>query len=206
MSKNLFAKATEKTPAKKTAKKDDKLVVSVEGDEFAEKLAKFANLKAQMDELEAELAMSKEFVKNVGVEEYVKLVEKNKTNPGSFIVSSEKGGRVMVLPVKKYKMLDSATAENLTETYGEGVVKETTTFGFNSEVLMRNMDAISDLIMNSEVLTEEDKENLIEAKSTFAIESDTLDKVYTLSKESNRTIIEVIEDFAPQFQLKNAKA
>lgn len=203
---NLFKKATEKAPAKKTAKKDEKILVNVEGSEFAEKLAKFANLKAQMDELEADLAMSKEFVKNVGVEEYVKLIEKNKVNPGSFLVASEKGGRVMILPVKKYKMIDSATAENLTETYGEGVIKETTTFGFNNDILMRNMDAISDLIMNSEVLTDDDKENLIEAKSTFAVESDTLDKVYTLSKESGRSVIEVIEDFAPQFQLKNAKA
>ena len=202
---NIFDKA-KKAPVKKAVKKDEKLVVDVEGVEFAEKLAKFANLKAQMDELEADLAMSKEFVKNVGIEEYVKLIEKNKVNPGSFLVASEKGGRVMVLPIKKYKMLDSVAAESLTETYGEGIVKETTSFGFNTDVLMRNQEAISEMIQNSELISDEDKENLIEAKSTFSVESDTLDKVYTLSKESGRSVIEVIEDFAPQFQLKNAKA
>ena len=142
---NIFDKA-KKAPVKKAVKKDEKLVVDVEGVEFAEKLAKFANLKAQMDELEADLAMSKEFVKNVGIEEYVKLIEKNKVNPGSFLVASEKGGRVMVLPIKKYKMLDSVAAESLTETYGEGIVKETTSFGFNTDVLMRNQEAISEMI------------------------------------------------------------
>jgi len=203
--KNLFTKAKEVAPAKK-AKKDDKLIVNVEGTEFAEKLAKFATLKAQMDELKADLAMSQEFVKGVGIEEFVKLVETNKTNPGSFLVASEKGGRVMVMPTKKYITIDSAAAENLTEVYGEGVVKEDTSFGFNTDVLMRNQEAISELIQNSELISDEDKENLIEAKTVYGIESDTLDKVYTLAKESGRSVAEVVEDIQPVFMLKSAVA
>ena len=123
MAKNLFAKAKNKKATPK-AKKDDKIIVNVEGAEFAEKLEKFATLKAQMDELKAEMAMSQEFVKAVGVEEFANLVDSNKNNVGSFILASENGGRVMVLPTKKYIKIDEAAAETLTETYGEDVVEK----------------------------------------------------------------------------------
>ena len=202
---NLFSKA-KKSPKKATAKKDDKLIVNVDGEEFAKKLENFANLKAQMDELKAEMAMSQEFVKSVGIEEYAKLVEKTKTNPGSFLLASKTGGRVMILPTKKYIKIDEAASENLIESYGEDVVEETTKYGFNTDVLMRNMDAISAALLESDLLSEEDKENLIEATTTYAVSKDTLDKVYTLSKESENTVSEVIEDIQPVVMMKNAKA
>jgi hypothetical protein len=202
--KNLFTKAKKTTTPK--AKKDDKTIVNVPGTEFAEKLAKFATLKAQMDELKAEMAMSQEFVKSVGIDEYAKLVETTKTNSGSFILASETGGRVMILPTKKYIKIDEAAAETLTETYGEDVVTETTTYGFNTDVLMRNMDAISEALLESDLLSDDDKENLIEATTTYAVAPDTLDKVYVLAQESGNSVAEVIEDIQPVVMMKNAKA
>jgi hypothetical protein len=202
--KNLFAKA-KATATPKAAKKDDKNIVNVPGTEFAEKLAKFATLKTQMDELKAEMAMSQEFVKNVGVEEYAKLVETTKTNCGSFILASETGGRVMILPTKKYIMIDEAAAETLKETYGEDVVTETTTYGFNTDVLMRNMDAISAALLESDLLSDDDKDSLIEATTKYAVAPDTLDKVYVLAQESGNSVAEVIEDIQPVVMMKNAK-
>jgi len=203
--KNLFAKA-KKTQKTSTAKKDDKTIVNVPGTEFAEKLEKFATLKAQMDELKADLAMSQEFVMSVGMDEYANLVESKKSNPGSFILASETGGRVMILPTKRYIKIDEAAAETLTETYGEGIVDETTKYGFNTDVLMRNMDAISAALMESDALSAEDKENLIEATTSYTIQKDTLDKVYTLAKESGNDVAEVLEDIQPVVQMKNAMA
>jgi hypothetical protein len=203
---NIFDKAKKDPKATKKAKKDDKIIVNVKGAEFAEKLAKFATVKAQMDELKADLAMSQEFVKSVGIEEFAKLYETKKVNVGSFVMASEKGGSVMFLPTKKYIMIDEAAAENLTETYGEGIVNEDTTYGFNTEVLMRNMDAISDLIQNSETISKEDKDNLIAATTKYSVTSDALDKVYTFAKESGKTVAEVITDIQPVFMSKNAKA
>jgi len=202
--KNLFEKA--KKEQKPKAKKDDKIIVNIPGDEFSEKLKKFATLKAQIDELEAEMTMSKEFVKSIGVEEFAKLVESKKLNVGSFILASKNGGSVMVLPTKKYITIDEAAAENLTETYGEGIVDENTTYGFNTDVLMRNMDAISELIQNSETISQEDKDNLIEATTKYAVNKDALDKVYNLAKESGKSALDVITDLQPVIQMKNAKA
>lgn len=205
MAKNLFEKA-KKEAKPKAAKKDEKIIVNVKGAEFAEKLEKFATLKAQMDELKAELAMSQEFVKAVGIEEFAKLVETKKVNVGSFILASEKGGSVMVLPTKKYITIDEAAASNLTETYGEGIVDEETSYGFNTDVLMRNMDAISELIQSSDAITQEDKDNLVEATTKYAVNKDALDKVYNLAKESGKSVAEVVADIQPVFQNKNAKA
>jgi len=53
----LFAKA-KKAGTKKATKKDDKIIVEVKGKEFAEKLEKFATLKAEIDDLTAELNMA----------------------------------------------------------------------------------------------------------------------------------------------------
>jgi len=200
---DIFAKA--KKEAKPKAKKDDKLVVNVEGKEFAEKLDNFATLKAKIDEMTAELKMSHEYVKSVGIEEFAKLVETKKSNVGSFLVASETGGVVMVLPTKKYIKIDEAAAEALTETYGEGVVDEETKYAFNTEVLMNNMDAISELIGGSDLISDEDKKNLIEATTTYAVAKDTLDKVYPMAKESGNSVADVIEDIQPVVMLKNAK-
>lgn len=205
MAKNLFEKA-KKEAKPKAAKKDDKIVVNIAGKEFSEKLAKFANLKAQIDELEAEMTMSKEFVKGIGIEEFAKLVESKKVNVGSFILASEDGGTVMVLPTKKYITIDEAAAENLTETYGEGIVDENTTYGFNPDVLMRNTDAISEMIQNSDAISQEDKDNLIEATTKYAVNKDALDKIYSLAKESGKSALDVITDLQPVVQMKNAKA
>jgi len=201
---NLFGKA-KKTGTKKTVAKDDKIIVDVAGKEFAEKLEAFATLKAKMDELKSELAMSQAFVKEAGIEEYAKLVESKKVNTGSFIIASETGGRVMVLPTKKYIKIDEAGAETLQETYGEDIVSENTKYGFNTKVLMANQEVISDLIQNSDKISDSDKENLIEATTTYAVEKDALDKVYTLSVETKTDVSEVIEDLQPVVMLKNAK-
>ncbi|MCK9417503.1 hypothetical protein M0Q97_12755 [Candidatus Dojkabacteria bacterium] len=202
MAANLFAKKTAKAPAKK----NDKLNVNVSGKEFAEKLDKFATLKAQIENLESELAMSQEFVKATSIAEFAKLVETKKNNPGSFTLTSDNGGTVMFLPTKRYIKIDEAAAENLKETYGESVVEETTKYSFNTDVLMRNMDVISELIQNSTEISEDDKENLIEGITTFTIEKDTLDKVYVLANESKNSVSEVLEDIQPVYQLKTPKA
>jgi len=201
----LFAKA-KKTGTKKTAKKDDKIIVDVKGKEFAEKLEKFATLKAKIDDLTAELNMAKAVVKEVGIEEYAKLVETKKVNTGSFLLSSETGGRVMVAPTKKYIKIDESGAESLQETYGEDIVTEDTVYAFNTKILMKNMDVIEKLIEGSKEISQEDKDALIEAKVTYAVEKDALDKVYTLASETKNEIADVLDDLQPIVMLKNAKA
>ena len=200
--KNIFGKAKAKAPV---TKKDDKIVVRVDGKEFAEKLAKFATLKSEIEQLETELAMSQEFVKTACISEFSKLYSEKKVNVGSFNVEAEDGSTVMFLPTKKYIKIDEAQANVLKETYGEGIVEETTTYAFNTDVLTRNMDVISKMIEDSTEISDKDKENLIEAKTAIAVEKDALDKVYTFAKESGNEVSDVITDLQPVFMMKNAR-
>lgn len=199
---NIFAKA--KQPKKK--KKEEKITITIKGDVFSEKLAQFATLKTKMDEIKSDLAMSQEFVKEAGIEEYIKLVEDKKTNTGSFILISDTGGQVMVSPTKRYIKIDEAAAETLQEQYGDSIVSEDTKYGFNTKVLIKNMDIISELIQNSTDISDDDKENLIEQTTAYSIKKDTLDKVYLLSNEAEVDVSDVIDDIQPVFTLKNATA
>ena len=133
------------------------------------------------------------------------LVEKTKTNVGSFSIFSEDGSTVMFVPTKKYIKIDEASANVLKETYGNDIVTEKELYSFNTEILEDHMEEISELINSSKKMTKAEKENLIVAKVEFAVASDTLDKVYTIAKESKKTCLEVIKDIQPVCMLKGAK-
>lgn len=200
---NIFTNAKKNETPK--AKKNEKLSVKVAGQEFAEKLAQFNSLKAQIEEVKAALEMADGVVRTVGREEYAKLIEKNKTNPESFILTSDRGDKVMFVPTKKYISLDEERAASLKESYGEEIIDEKTTYAFNSEVLERNMDIIADLIQKCTDISEEDKKNLIDARTTYKVKDDTLSKVYTLANESKKAVSEVLDDIQPVCQLKVTK-
>lgn len=202
---NLFDKA-KKTSAAKAPKKDDKIVVNVKGKGFAENLEKMADLDSKIKDMTSELAMAKEYVKGVAIDEFANLVDSKKSNPGSFVLASENGGTVMVVPTKKYITIDETAASSLKESYGDDIVTEETTFGFNTDILMKHMDLIGKLIEDCSEISDEDKANLINATTKFSVEKDALDKVYSIAKEKEVSVKEVIEDIQPVVMMKNPKA
>jgi hypothetical protein len=208
---NLFNKA-KKTQTKKTTKTTDKEVVipkfdSVEESKvFHEDLVKFAELKEQEAKLKAQLASLDSTIKELGMSQFVKNVEVTGKRESSYILGSGEGASVMVTVQDKYKTIDEERAEYLTETYGEEIVDENTTFAFNTAVLNRNMDAISKLIETSDEISDEDKENLITATTKYSVKKGTIDSVYKLSKDLDIDLETLIEEISPVIALKNAKA
>jgi len=202
---NMFGKAKNKS-TKKSTKKEEILIVDIKSKEFAEKLEQFANLKSKIDELKKDLTSSQEFVKKVGIVEYAKLINETKSNIGSFVMESETGGSVMFVPTKKYIKIDKSGAKLLKETYGDNIISDDTTYTFNTKILMKNMEEISNLIQGSDKISETDKEKLIEATTTYSIEKDTLDDVFTLSLDTKNEILDVLDDLQPVYQVKSPKA
>jgi len=199
MGKNLFDKAAaKKAPAK--AKKDDKERIVIAGKDFDTNLTTMADLTKKIKNLEAELELSKAVVKQVGIQEYIKLYEKLKRNPGSFNIVSESGSNVMVLASDRYIKCDETRAAELTEKYGEGIVKENTVFAFNTDLLNKYGEVISDLIGNCTEIADEDKDNLIVATTDFEVAKGTIDSAMVLTKDS---VEDFIEDIKPVFALKN---
>lgn len=223
---NMFSKAKAK-PKATTKKAADKvnIVPAFESDEnqsaeekmkeFHNKLAKFAHIKKEMSKLKAELTISDSFIKDIGKEEFIKLLEKTGKRETSYILSTEFDGSVLVTVQDKYKTIDDERAEYLNETYGEfdddgnitdSIVNEDTKFQFNMTVLERNQEAIAELIENCEDITEEDKENLIECVTKYSIKKGTIDKLYKISQDKEIDIETLYEEIQPIMSLKSEKA
>lgn len=195
---NLFDKAKKSAPATK-AKKEEKTKVVVAGKEFDSNLVTFTKLDKEIKEKTAEMNIAKESVKNVGKSEWIKLYETLKRNPESFNLVSESGASVMMLASDKYLKADETRVSELTEKYGEGIVKENTVFSFNPDLLQKYGDVISKLIESCTEISDEDKENLIVAETAYEVAKGSIDGAITTGKGK---VEEYIDDIKPIFSLK----
>jgi hypothetical protein len=190
--KNLFSK--KKATAKKaTAKKDDKVIVKIEGAEFDEKLVRFNELKKKIANETAEMKSLDGDIKGEGVEKFIELYAKGKRNPGSFKLASDSGSKIMVIAMDKYLKVDEERSEELQEAWGEDVVTENTTYAFNGGLLEKYQEQISEMIMNAEFMSDEEKEDLIVANTTYAVQKGAINDAMTTGKGK-------IEDFLGDLQ------
>jgi hypothetical protein len=217
---NMFSKAKAK-PKATTKKATEKVNVTPkfetqeEMKEFHNKLAKFAKTKKEMNKLKAELGQYDAVIKEIGKEEFIKLLETSGKRETSYILSTDYEGSVLVTVQDKYKTIDAERAEYLNETYGDfdedgnvidSIVDEDTKFQFNMTVLERNQDVIAELIENCDDISEDDKENLIECVTKYSIKKGTIDKLYKLSKDKGIDIETLFEEIQPILSLKSEKA
>ena len=211
MSTNLFNKAKAKsTDTKKTKTKDKSHVVPsfdspVEMAEFHAKLVKLATLREQIDTLEADIKDADGFIREVGLNEFVKIIESTGKRESSFILSSGENASVMVVVQDKYKSINEERAQYLKETYGEEIVDEQTEFKFNNEVLERNQEAISQLIESCGEISKEDKENLIVGITKYSVKKGFIDSIYKFSREKDVSVMQMVTEVEPQLQLKSPK-
>jgi uncharacterized protein YdcH (DUF465 family) len=214
----IFDKKKATTKKKSTAKQKTQVTPTFETkeeiQEFNEKLDKFATLKAKITELTAEYKTIEGDIKEMGVEEFCKLLGKTGKKE-SFHITSEAGGTVMVVPQDKYLTIDEERAEYLNETYGtfdddenlvDSIVDEKTEFKFNMKVLERNQSVIEKFFEECDEISDEDKENLIEGVTKYTVKKGTIDRLYLLSKEKEVDIETLYEEVRPVLQLKGAKA
>ena len=210
MSSNLFNKAKAKSTEVKKVKKDKSHVIPnfespSEMAEFHSKLVKLATLREQIDTLEAEIKDADGFIREVGINEFVNIVETTGKRESSFVLSSEQNASVMVVVQDKYKSINEERAQYLKETYGEESVDEQTVFKFNNEVLERNQEAISQLIEECDSISKEDKENLIVGITKYSIKKGFIDTIYKFSREKEVSVMQMITEVEPQVQLKSPK-
>lgn len=201
MASNLFAKKKE-TAKKATNKKDDKIVVVIGGEEFSEKISRFNKLKKEVANLSSELKGIEGDIKEEGVDKFIELYEKGKRNPGSFKLASDKGDKVLIMPQDRYLKVDEERAEELKEEFGEELVDENTIFAFNEKLLDKYQENISELIMNADFMTDEEKEELIVATTNFAIKKGAINEAMTIGKGN---IADFLGSIAPVLALKQTK-
>ena len=197
---NLFKSAKEKAP--KSSAKNDKLNVVVPGSEFDQALTKVATLEVQLDQLTAELEISKGYVKEIGIKTFNDVYIKTGGYPGSFILSSDSDASIMTVPMDKYLKCDETRFNDLVDVYGEDVATEKTEFVLNATLVDKYGEILSDLIQNCDEIADDDKAELIQAKTTYSVSKGAIEKAFTWGKGQ---VTDFIRDIQPIFAMKGAK-
>lgn len=198
---NLFKSAKDKA-AKSVDKKNDKLHIHVKGEEFDQNLIKIAQLQEQIDMLEAQLAISQGIVKDAGINAFVENYTKTGGYPGSFVLSSDSEASVMFIPMDKYFKCDENRFNDLKDSYGDDVVTEKTEFVLNPTLLDKYGEVLSNLIENSDEISDDDKAELIQAKVTYSVSKGAIEKAFTWGKGK---VADFVRDIQPIFSMKGAK-
>ena len=203
MATNLFAKAKKSAPAKTTKSKEQKVRLAVEDANFFTNVQKLEELNDQMKVAKAKADMISDELRDVAKEAWLKQYETTGKNPESVMVVQENGedvAQLMLVPSDKYITITEARAEELRETYGEEIVTEETTFGFDAAMIEKYGEILSRLIEESDEIDEKDKEKIITAKTTYSVAKGTIDKFTDYGD-----VVEVMEAVKPVVALKNVE-
>ncbi len=204
--KNLFGAAKAKAPKvdPKKAKEEVILTCSI----FHESLSRLAEVNKQMTELAAEEKILKDDVRTQSIKAFIDLYERKKKYPGSFQVRStapknDPTASLLFLPTDKYIKIDEERAKELEAAYGSEIVEETTVYTMDAGLVEEYGEIISDLIMNSKDIPEDDKDRLISATTSYTIKKGTISELTTTY--SDVPLREILEDIKPVYQIKDVK-
>ena len=201
---NLFTKAKKSAPAKTSKAKDEKVRITIEDEAFFTKIEKLEQLQDTMKVAKAKADMISDELRDLGKTEWAKLYDSTGKNPGSVMLehvnASEDVAQLMFVPSDKYITISPERAEELQETYGDEIVEEETTFSFDSTMIEKYGEILSQLIENCEEIKESDREKIIKAVTKYSVAKGTIDKFSTYGD-----VNEVMEDVKPVVSLKNVE-
>lgn len=185
---NLFtAKVKETAKAKKA---DKKIIPANLGD----KISKFNELKAKIDALTGELKMIEGDIKQEGKSIFLMEYKKEKRTPESFKIADESGSSALFIVSDKYTAVDENKAEILRQY---DLLNENVTYKFNTELVEKYGQVLSEMISGCGLISEEDKNNLISGERTYSVQKGAIDR---LSQYENME--EVFELINPICSLK----
>lgn len=199
---SLFTKAKKAAP-KTTKGKEEKVRITIEDASFFDKIEKLEGLNDQMKSAKAKADMISSEIKELGKSEWAKLYSDNGKNPGSVMLENIKGedvAQVMFVPTDRYITINEDRADELRETYGDEIVEEDTKFSFDSKMIEKYGEVLSELIMNSDDIAESDKEKIIKATTKFSVAKGTIDNFNNYGD-----VEEIMETVRPVVALKNVE-
>jgi hypothetical protein len=194
---NLFDKAKQSAPKK--AEKHE--VVDIP--EIESSVAKMVELNAKIAELEAEKAILDSEIREAGKDAMIKLYNTKKSFPGTLKVKAGETS-FQFISQDRYKKIDEDRFALLAKTYGSAIVEEETVYSFNTAILMKHMDHISELLMGSEQLSTSEKESLLESETSFVVKKGTINQLFSFKTVKNN-VETIIEDIQPIFAIKSVQ-
>ena len=200
---NIFAKAKKSAPAKTAKGKEEKTRIRVSDPSFFDKVSKLEALNDQMKSAKAKADMISDEIKDLSKSEWAKLYDRTGKNPGSVMIEAVDGedtAQVMFLPTDKYITITEDRANELRDNYGDEIVEEKTSFSFDNDMIEKYGEVLSALIENSDEISDDDKDRIIKAVTTFSVAKGTIDKLKTYGD-----VEDVMESVRPVVALKNVE-
>ena len=200
---NLFTKAVKSATPKTTKAKDEKVRLTVEDVNFFDKVQKLEELNDVMKSTKAKADMISDEIRDVAKNAWLNQYDKTGKNPESVMICQENGedvAQLMFVPTDRYITITPERAEELQETYGQEIVEEETTFSFDSAMIEKYGEVLSQLIENCDGIKDTDKEKIIKATTKYSVAKGTIDKFTTYGD-----VNEVMEAVKPVVALKNVE-
>jgi len=198
----MFDQIAKGTTVKKTAKKDDKPVINIAGDEFDVNLKAFVALSDQEKQVKTQLTMVKGYIKEVSLDKWFGLYKTTGKYPGSALVTSDSEASYLLAPSDRYLKLDEENAERLKGKYGDDIVTEDVEFAFNSQLLNKYAEVISNFIQTSTDISDDDKMKLIVANKSLSVTKGSIEKALTVG---GGNVQDFLDDIQPIYALKTPK-
>ena len=208
--KNLFAaaKAGATTETTTGSKKSSMPVVEVskkESKDFGTTLVAWTEKKQELAKVTADLANLDAVVRGMGQAKWLEMYKKNGKRTDSLKLTAEGFDAVATfISADAYTKVTADKATTLRSIYGDDVVTEKEEYKFDADMLSKYGEEISNLIMNSKKIANEDKANIIKCTTAFSVTKGTIDEMQTLAVQTKRSLDQVVADFGPTFQVKNA--
>jgi hypothetical protein len=200
---SLFNKAKKTSAVKTTASKDKKVRLNVTDPTFFSKVEKLEQLNDTLKSAKAQADMISDELKDLAKSEWCEYYSQTGKNPESVVICQEVAGdtsQFLFIPTDKYITITEARAEELKETYGEEIITEETTFGFDPMMIEKYGEILSRLIEECGEISEKDKEKIITATTKYSVAKGTIDKFSTYGD-----VNEVMEAVKPVVALKNVE-
>jgi hypothetical protein len=199
MTQNLF----DKSKAIATVKKAEKHEVVSINEKYEKDLTRMSEIDIKLAELEAEKATLDAGVREEAKTAMLKLYDSKKSFPGTLKVIA--GNRsFLFITADKYIKIDESRAKELIEKYGKEIVNEKTVFTLNSELVEKYSEVLSNLILSSKKISNEDKEKLIESNTTWTVAKGIIEKLRN-AIYAKFNITSMVEDIRPIFSVKAIK-
>ena len=198
---SLFTKAKKTATTTTKSAKDKKIRLTVTDPTFFSKVEKLEQINDRMKSDKAVADMLSDELKDIAKAEWCEYYSQTGKNPDSVMIVQEVAGdtsQLMFIAQDKYITVTEARAEELQETYGQEIITEETTFGFDSTMIEKYGEVLSMLIENCPDIADADREKIIKATTKYSVAKGTIDKLNQYGD-----VTEVMEAVKPVVALKN---
>lgn len=182
---SLFGLAKAAAPAP-TASKKTAPQVPIPG--IKDTIRRYDELHATIKNAEAEKELLHGQLVEMGSEKFLDLYERQGSRPKNFDMT-DGGESILFMISDAYEKL-TPEKEAILEAY-PGVVETQVKYSFDPETLDRVGDVVSRLIMDSKLLTDEDKRNLIVVETKKFVRKGTVDRL--LEYDDPRILFDIIK-------------